>query len=165
MLQDGQMNLHHQHQRINKEDKMSLFKKDPPQQKGVPPWVFQMITPAVMAIILGLVAFIANGFSEELKEKANNETLKMYMEDQEKRDDRQWEAIQQTIQLQKQPAVQMEVHKRQPEYYYPPSSSIQQVQEEPPPLSPKEFNDYMDMTPERRAAFRKLHPAYANLPE
>lgn len=45
------------------------------------------ITPGVIVvIIMGLVGFIANSFSEELKEKADNKTLQMYIMQQEKKD-------------------------------------------------------------------------------
>jgi len=45
------------------------------------------ITPGVIILIVtGLIGFIANGFSEDLKEKADNKTLQMYIEQQEKKD-------------------------------------------------------------------------------
>jgi hypothetical protein len=37
--------------------------------------------------------------------------------------------------------------------------------EEKLPLTPKEFEDYMNMSPENREAFRKLHPSYESLPK
>ena len=45
------------------------------------------ITPGIIVmIIMALVGFIANSFSEELKEKADNKTLQMYIMQQEKKD-------------------------------------------------------------------------------
>jgi hypothetical protein len=45
------------------------------------------ITPAVIVlVIMTLLGFIANGFSEDLKAKADNQTLQMYIIQQEKRD-------------------------------------------------------------------------------
>ena len=71
------------------------FKKEPPPPPSprVPAWVVQMITPLIMAIVLGLVAFIGNGFTEDLKElknqvievdktKVDNKTLKLLIENQ-----------------------------------------------------------------------------------
>lgn len=50
------------------------------------------ITPGIIVvIIMGLVGFIANGFSEELKRKVDNKTIQMYIVEQGK----------QTIQQQK----------------------------------------------------------------
>ena len=45
------------------------------------------ITPAVIVlVIMSLLEFIANSFSEDLKEKADNKTLQMYIIQQEKKD-------------------------------------------------------------------------------
>ena len=46
------------------------------------------ITPAVIVlVIMTLLGFIANGFSEDLKAKADNQTLQMYIKQQEKKDE------------------------------------------------------------------------------
>lgn len=74
---------------------MSWFRREPPPPppKKIPAWV-QLTTPIIMAIILGLVAFIGNSFSETIKEvkakvesvdkeKVDNQTLQLMLKNQE----------------------------------------------------------------------------------
>ena len=151
------------------------FKKEPPPpEPKVPRWIIQATMPLLFAVFMGLVAFIANGFSEDLKGKANNETVILYIQKQKETDDRQWQAIQKSFEKQNQDrqASEESVRKelegireeiRSKKVISPPSSV--QVEQEKPPLSPKEFQEYLKLNKEERAAFRKLHPSYATLPE
>ena len=75
------------------------------------------------------------------------------MKQQKETDDRQWKAIENQIQRPQSVKIQQNS----------PAPNTQQQQA--PALTPKQFEDYMKMSPENRAAFRKLHPSYANLPE
>ena len=74
---------------------MSLFRRQPPPPppSKIPTWV-QLVTPIIMAIVLGLGAFIGNSFSETIKEiktqvekvdekKVDNKTLQLMIERQE----------------------------------------------------------------------------------
>ena len=104
---------------------MSWFRREPPPPPPPPPskipaWV-QLVTPVIMAIILGLGAFIGNSFSETSKEvkakvesvdkeKVDNQTLQLMLKNQEilikqqkeeadrqrEEDAKKFEAIQQT---------------------------------------------------------------------
>ena len=91
--------------------------------------------------VLGPIGAVYQGLTEDLKAKANNETILLYMKQQQITDERQWKAIEQQIQR--------------------PTS----IQVEKPPLSPKEYQDYMKMSPADRAGFRSLHPSYQSLPK
>jgi hypothetical protein len=148
---------------------MSWFKKDPPPpDPKVPRWIVQSTMPFIFAIVVGLIAFITNGFSEDLKGKANNDTVIRFLEDQKKKDDQQWQAIQQLFQQQKDD--NKEINNRFEEKLYRLENKIDNNQYvnptyEKPPLTPLEFKDYMKLLPEERAAFRKLHPAYESLPK
>ena len=75
------------------------FRKPPPEPK-VPRWIVQLITPLILTIFVGMTAFITNGFTEDLKGKANNETVLLYMKKQQETDNRQWEAIQKSFEKQ-----------------------------------------------------------------
>jgi len=104
---------------------MSWFRREPPPPPPPPPskipgWV-SLLTPVIMAIILGLGAFIGNSFSETIKEvkakvesvdkeKVDNQTLQLMLKNQEilikqqkeeadrqrEEDAKKFEAIQQT---------------------------------------------------------------------
>ena len=127
---------------------MFWFRKEPPPPPPLPIYKKRPIATAAVLLtiistfILGPVGVIFNGLTEDLKLKANNETLLMYMKQQKETNDRQWKMIEQKPQPIQQPR------------------SINKSS-----LTPSQFQDYMNMSPQNRAAFRKLNPAYATLPE
>jgi len=138
----------------------SIFRREPPPPPPKPFYrknpiaTWAVVLTMVGMFILGPIGVIYKTMAEDLKAKANNETVLLYMKQQKETDDRQWKAIEQQIQAPKSISINEPVTR---------NKSLSD--EEKPPLSPKEFQDYMNMSPENRAAFRKLHPAYANLPE
>ena len=129
---------------------MWFFKKKPPP----PPPIYKRRPIATIAVlltmvsmfVLGPIGIIFNGLTENLKKKANNETLLLYMEQQKETNDRQWKAIEQQIQVPQQKTMSGFIVAK-------------------PPLSPEEFQQYMKMSPTDKTAFRKLHPAYESLPK
>ena len=139
----------------------SIFRREPPPPPPKPFYrknpiaTWAVVLTMIGMFVLGPVGVIYKTMAEELKSKANNETVLMYMKQQKETDDRQWKMIEQ--QVQRPQSVQMKEVRPMSE---PKSQSV-----DAPPLTPKQFEDYMNMSPEHRAAFRKLHPAYANLPE
>ena len=151
---------------------MFFFRREPPPPPEKPFYRKNPVATAAVFLtfvgmfVLGPVGAVYKGLTEDLKAKANNETILLYMKQQKETDDRQWKAIEQSIQrpqsvqVREQPVVKEKTITRRA-----PASETQQQEQGPPPLTPKHFEDYMNMSPEHRAAFRKLHPAYANLPE
>lgn len=132
---------------------MNWFRRDPPPKPFYKKNLIAtsaIILTVIGMFILGPIGVIYNGLTEDLKNKANNETVLMYMKQQKETDDRQWKAIEQQIQTPKQLP-----HKVTPNI----KDSTKSI------LTPKQFEDYMNMNPEYRTAFRKLHPSYATLPE
>ena len=78
---------------------MLFFKREPPPPPEKP---FYKKNPAATAavfltfvgmFILGPIGIVYNGLTEDLKQKANNETILLYMKQQKEIDDRQWKAI------------------------------------------------------------------------
>jgi hypothetical protein len=129
---------------------MNWFRREPPPPpipfyRKSPVATMAVILTIVITFILGPVTIIYNGMAEDLKEKANNETILLYMKQQKETDDRQWKAIEQQIQV-------------------PKSMLLQGAIVEKPPLSPEEFQQYIKMSTAEKTAFRKLHPSYATLP-
>ena len=56
---------------------MSLFQRTPPPKKQLPAW-FGIITPVIMAIILGLTGIVYNGVAGELKDLKTDKADKQY---------------------------------------------------------------------------------------
>lgn len=155
---------------------MWIFKKKepPPPQPKVPAWVIQLITPIMMTIVLGLVAFIGNGFTESLKDvktqvekvderKVDNDTLRLMIENQniviqhqqqeaekQRQDDaKKFDEIQktQTKTLERIEAVQTQraVNYKEPEKF----------ELEKDLLTPEEFEIYMQMQAEVRKKYKQ----------
>jgi len=80
----------------------NIFRKPPPP----PPPIYKRQPIATAAVILTIVGMfvlgpigaIYKGLTEELKQKANNETVLLYMKQQKEVDDRQWKAIETQLQ-------------------------------------------------------------------
>ena len=102
--------------------------------------------------ILGPIGAIYKGLTEDLKSKANNETVLLYMKQQKETDDRQWKAIEQQIQ--------------EPPMIHSPSRVT--VNTEPKPvileqkegLPPSYFLEYKDLSPEEKLQYRQAYPEY-----
>jgi len=137
---------------------MVWFRREPPPPPPKPFYKNRPVATAAVILtmigmfVLGPVGVIYKSMAEQLKAKANNETVLLYMKQQKETDDRQWKMIEQ-----KQSIAPKE------SYRLPRSSGKADVAG--PALTPKQFDDYMKMSPQNRAAFRKLHPSYATLPE
>jgi septal ring factor EnvC (AmiA/AmiB activator) len=182
---------------------MSIFKKTTPPpapKKQLPGW-FGIITPVIMAIILGLSGIVYNSIAGELKDlksdkadkqytyekieanqqilKENQVTLKEALESITKMQietEKEKELEKERLELERQKAALREQRLQQSNVLSPPlnfkmfDNGVQPRAEtvEPctkPALSPKEFKQYLQLNKEERAAFRKLHPSYATLPE
>jgi len=120
----------------------TFFRKPPPPPKPI--YARQPIaTAAVILTIIGMFVFgpigvIYNSISEELKGKANNETVILYMKQQKETDDRQWKALEQQIQVPKSMMLS------------PPNS----LSIEKPVLTVEQFEKYMSMVPEIRSKYK-----------
>ena len=72
------------------------------------------LTPAIIVVIvMGLVGFIANGFSEDLKEKADNKTLQMYIIQQEKQKELEQKSIDDRFKMQQKNTEQQQKNMEQ----------------------------------------------------
>jgi hypothetical protein len=87
---------------------MWIFNRPPPpiyQRKPIA--TIAVVLTMVAMFVLGPVGVIYDTMSEDLKQKANNETVLLYMKQQKETDDRQWKAIERRIgvsnQVQKKP--------------------------------------------------------------
>ena len=152
------------------------FKKEPPPPPPprVPAWVVQLITPFIMAIVLGLVAFIGNGFTEDLKEiksqveevdknKVDNTTLKLLIqnqniiiqhqqeeaEKQRKENAEKFEALQRT---QTKTLERIEVIQAPRNIVVEPKYKSAPVGDA---LTPEEFERYLNMSPETQKKYKK----------
>lgn len=105
--------------------------------------------------VLGPIGAIYKGLTEELKSKANNETLLLYMKQQKEDSDRQWKEIernrQQQIQLSPPRAVKVQTPVSEPskvEYIAPPAEKTKV-------LTPEQFEKILSMKPEIRIKYKK----------
>lgn len=163
---------------------MKWFRQEPPPPPPPPPkpstlaTVLQIGVPVIFLVLVGLLGIVYNGLAEEVKSKASKETLKQMiitqqkliesneedLNEQQEAIKKQQEAINKTLQT----IIQMQTEQKyMRQSTIPPRSDYNTTTEtvEKPPLSPKEFKEYLKMTPEEKEAFRKLHPAYKSLPK
>jgi len=147
---------------------MIWFKKEPPPPQTItsriPGWV-TISVPLVFACILGLLGIVYNGLAEELKKKADEAITLEKIEHNQQLLDRHQKSLDKTLDVVTQ--IQAE-RAAQEKYKMAPSTNFKFQTEtivEKPPLSPVEFQQYMKMSTEEKAAFRKLHPSYATLPK
>jgi hypothetical protein len=124
-----------------------IFRNPPPPPSKK--WYQQpaIILSIAAMFILGPVGVIYNGMSEELKQKANNETLLLFMKQTEQKqvevreqDTKQWEIIQQLLIDRQQANVQTP------------------IQTQKRSLSPKEFMEYKQLSPENKEEYRQATP-------
>lgn len=146
---------------------MAWFRREPPPPppSKIPGWV-SLITPVIMAIILGLSTLVYNGVAGELKElkdeKADKEITYKQIEQNQILLKEHQKTLDDTLKVIMQLQLEQKQMQQQPPVISPPANV--QVQEKPP-LTPREFQEYMKLSKDERAAFRKLHPSYATLPE
>ena len=153
---------------------MPWFRREPPPPppKSTLSTVMQIAVPIIFMIMIGLLGIVYNGLAEEVKTKADKESLELMiqnqkqlietnqrtLEKQQQNIEKQNESIQQTLQIIKEVQTEQKLLRQAP------SAPSGVTVREAPPLSPKEFKEYMEMTPAQKEAFRKLHPAYESLP-
>jgi len=124
-----------------------LIKQQPPPPEPI--YKKQPIaTAAVILTIIGMfvltpIGVIYKSLSEEVKEKADYDTVIQLMKSQKERDDLQWKAIERLIQ-----STQM---------IQAPKKAIKQSikKTEKRSLTPEEFQVYMSMDPELRVQYKK----------
>lgn len=158
---------------------MSWFRKEPPPpppRKNYLQPVLQIAVPIIFMIMIGLLGIVYNGLAEEVKTKADKESLQLMiqnqkqlietnqktLEKQQQNIEKQNDSIQQTLQIIKEVQIEQKMMRQQPA---PSGIMMRSGTVEKPPLSPQEFQQYMKMSPEEKEAFRKLHPTYESLPK
>lgn len=146
-----------------------------PKKKTFAFWV-NISVPIIFAIFIGLISFIGNGFSEDIKEikgqikevdntKVDNETLQLMIKNQSilieqqkedaahkrEEDTKKFEQIQktQTETLKQLQYIQMD-RTRNPRS----SSTVINQNSEKAVLTPEEFNTYMNMHPEIKIKYK-----------
>jgi len=131
---------------------MSIFnifnKPLPPPPPPLPIYKRQPIATAAVILttigmfVLGPVGMLWNGMAEELKKKADNETIIIMLQQNKETDDRQWEAI-------KENRVVRSTSKamRNPEVMVAKPKGIA--------LTPEQFEKYLTLTSEIRTKYKK----------
>lgn len=170
---------------------MSLFRREPPPpppKKSYLQPVLQIGVPIIFMIMIGLLGIVYNGLAEEVKTKADKESLQLMIQHQESVIETNQKALEeqqdnieenqktlnttlqiiQSLQMEQKALREEQVRIREEKQLQSPSgvsimSSPRIV--EKPPLTPSEFKEYMKLSPEEKEAFRKLHPAYESLPK
>lgn len=125
------------------------FRRPDPPKKWYEGRLPALILSLVVIFVLGPIGVIFNSMSEELKQKANNETLLLYMKQQDQmqqkkdeQDAKQWEVIQKILTAPK--AVTIQTPKVE--------------SKENRTLSPKEFLEYKQLSPEEQKEYREVTP-------
>ncbi len=162
---------------------MSWFRREPPPPppSKIPAWV-QLATPIIMAIVLGLFAFIGNSFSESIKEvkeqvktvdqeKVDNKTLQLMIqrqdiliqhqqeesERQRDLDSKKFEDIQKTQTKTLERIETMQGEKRSVMISPPSNVSIGGKADvlNKACLTPQEFEKYLSMDPNTRIKYKQ----------
>jgi len=158
----------------------SLFRREPPPPppSKIPGWV-QLVTPIIMAIVLGLGAFIGNSFSETIKEikgqvekvdekKVDNTTLQLMIErqemlikhQQEEADRQRQEDAKKFDQIQKTQTKTLErIEAVQTQKTAISAPSNMRIKAKPTTekvaLTPEQFEKYMSLKPEVRRKYKQ----------
>jgi hypothetical protein len=151
---------------------MRWFRKKQPPPPPKKPWYTNpnIIVPILGVIIFGLIGTVYTSMAEELKQKVDNKTLQLMIEkDRDQINDlKEYNKETQGAIKKNQEAIQ-QLLIQQAAGVPPPKptneSRIIERKENKPPLSPSEFKEYLQLSTEERAAFRKLHPSYESLPK
>jgi hypothetical protein len=118
---------------------ISIRKPDPPKKK----WYMQpaLILSMIAMFVLAPVGAIYNGMSEELKKKADNQTVILLIEQLKEDSQRQWK----------------EIDRNRDRTEQRPSTTIKKAEpkEEKKVLSPEEFEKYLNMKPEMQEKYKK----------
>jgi hypothetical protein len=122
----------------------------PPIYKKRPIATFAVILSFVGMFVLGPIGAIYNGLTEELKTKANNETILLYMKQQKENDDRQWKEIERNRQQQVQVMQPPQTVRIQPAAV-PPNV----IQKPKLILTPEQFEKILKLKPEIRTIYKK----------
>lgn len=113
---------------------------EPPFYKKRPVATAAVILSIIGMFVLGPVGAIYKGMTEELKKKADYETVILILKQQEKKDDRQWKEIERN---------------RNNKQTISTPKNMKVVTGAKIVLTPEEFNTYMNLSTERRVAYKK----------
>jgi len=121
----------------------NIFRQPPPPP---PPPIYQRKPIATIAVVLtiigmfvlGPVGAIYNGMTEELKKKADYDTVILILKQQKENDDRQWKEIERNRSTRQQTTVMT-----------PKILKLKVV------LTPQEFKSYMEMSSVDRSRYKK----------
>jgi len=163
---------------------MSWFRREPPPPPPPPQRSYLQATlqigmPIIFVIMIGLLGIVYNGLAEELKEKADKDSLQLMiqnqkqlidtnqktLEKQQENIEKQQDVISETLQIIREVQIEQKAMKQAPALAPPVSFRFKEAPADKPPLTPAEFQQYMKMSAGEKAAFRKLHPSYATLPK
>lgn len=151
---------------------MWIFNRQPPPPiyKRKPLATATLVFAIVATLVLGPVGYLWDGMTEELKKKADYNTVVILMKArdekaakeeeirkeresrQKEKDDRQWKAIEQMIQAPKTFKIKEE-----------PVAKAKVVTEKKY-ITKETLNFYEKLSDKDKIEFRKLHPAYQALP-
>jgi hypothetical protein len=148
-------------------------KNEPPPKK---PWFknVSIITPIIAAVIFSLVGVVYKGIAEELNKKVDNQTLQLMIE--KDRDElktlKQFNSKQQEAIEQNQEAIRdLLTDKKVKEALKEAGSDSKKIMDsiKAPPekevyITKEVFDFYIQLPPEQKENFRKLHPEYKALP-
>jgi len=112
------------------------------------PAVVSIILTVIIVFILGPVGIIFNGMTEELKKKADYETVILILKQQKENDDRQWEEIKNNRKQQQAPITP-------PQSFQIKTVPVQVIKGR---LSLKDFKEYKNSTAEDQKAYRETRP-------
>jgi len=123
-----------------------LYRKEPPPKpfyKKQPIATATFVFTIVCVLVLGPVGMLWNGMAEELKKKADNQTVIMLMQQQKENDDRQWEEIKNN---RTQKIIQHSLIGSVP-------TSVPTTQKVK--LTPEQFEKYISLSPEIRTKYKQ----------
>lgn len=116
------------------------FRKPPPEPiyKRQPIATTAVVLTIIGMFVLGPVGFLWNGMAEELKKKADNQTVIMLMQQQKENDDRQWQEIRENRNQKLTQEVMVE----------------KKIKINKPTLTPEQFEKYISMSPEVQSKYK-----------
>lgn len=120
----------------------NLFRKPEPPPPPPKKWYNQpaLILSIVTVFILSPVGVIYKGITEELKKKADYDTVILILKQQKENDDRQWKEIERNREPQQKVSRMVSA---------PTEIKLKVV------LTPEEFEKYISLSPEVRARYKK----------
>ena len=137
----------------------------PPFYKARPVATAAVVLTIIGMFVLGPIGAIYKGMTEELKTKANNETLLLYMQQQKEDSDRQWKEIERNREQKTISAPKKVIIKSQPKIGSREMVSTEALTKKAPEpvkqlvvLSVKDFKEYKISSVEDQEAFRETRP-------